>query len=346
MIDKICIACINIHMTVAVLDPGNGGSGASAGSLRGRNFLQVSEFSAAQIGELIRLAVALKTHRMGDRLNLLHGKTLAMLFEKPSLRTRVSFEVAMHQLGGDTLFAQGSEFMVGSRETPEDAAKVLSRYVDAIVVRTHAHEPLERFAAASTVPVINGLSALAHPCQALADVLTMYEKFGSLDGLRVAYVGDGKNNVAASLAEAVVLSGGQMTFGSPPTHRPSEAFLAHLHRLGKATGGTARAFSSAVRAVRGADVVYTDVWTSMGEEAQKERNDALLMPFAVTEELMSYAAPHATFMHCLPAHRGEEVAAGVIDGPQSVVFDQAENRLHAQKAVLVALLTDMKGLTS
>lgn len=330
-------------MTAAVLTPG---ANSASGSLRGRNLLRTSELSAEQVLELIRLAVYLKTHRMGDRLKLLHGKTLAMLFEKPSLRTRVSFEVAMHQLGGDTLFAQGQEFMVGSRETPEDAAKVLSRYVDAIVVRTHAHEPLERFADAATVPVINGLSALAHPCQSLADMLTMYERFGSLDGLRIAYVGDGRNNVAASLAEAAVLCGASMTFGSPPTHRPSEPFLEHLQALGKESGGSARAFSSAVRAVRGVDVVYTDVWTSMGEEMQKERNEALLMPFAVTRDLMSFAAPHAIFMHCLPAHRGDEVEAAVIDGPQSAVFDQAENRLHAQKALLVALLTDLKGLTS
>jgi len=313
-------------------------------TLRGRNLLKLSDISASELDEIVKLGIYLKTHSMGERLKMLPGKTLAMLFEKPSLRTRVSFEVAMHHLGGDVLFAQGNEFMVGSRETPEDAARVLSRYCDAIVIRTHAHEPLDRFAAASTVPVINGLSAAAHPCQAIADALTMTERFGSLKDLRVAYVGDGKNNVAVSLAEAVVLGGGTMQFASPPTHRPSEAFLAHLQQLGAPHGGEARAFGQAVRAVRGADVVYTDVWTSMGEEALKERNAALLQPFQVNEELMAFAAPHAIFMHCLPAHRGEEVTDAVMESPQSAVFDQAENRMHAQKALLVALLTDRKGI--
>jgi ornithine carbamoyltransferase len=292
------------------------------------------------------MAAYLKSLPRTQARTLLRTRTLALLFEKPSLRTRVSFEVAMQQLGGETLFAAGNEFMVGSRETPEDAARVLSRYVDAIVVRTHEHEPLQRFAASASVPVINGLSALAHPCQAMADVLTMQERFGTIDGLRIAYVGDGKNNVAASLAQAAVMLGATVHFGSPPTHRPTEAMLASLNALGEASGGSARAFANPVRAVRGVDVIYTDVWTSMGEERYRERNDAMLRPFAVTEELFTYAQPTAIFMHCLPAHRGEEVTAGVIDGAQSVVFDQAENRMHAQKALLVALLTDAKGLIS
>jgi ornithine carbamoyltransferase len=250
----------------------------------------------------------------------------------------------MTQLGGHALIAQGSDFMVGSRETPEDAARVLSRYVDGIVVRTHAHEPLQRFAGAATVPVINGLSAAAHPCQALADLLTIKERFDTLAGLRLAYVGDGRNNVAASLAEAAMLAGISVSFGTPPSHRPSEAFLAHLQRLGKPHGAVARAFTSAIRAVRDVDVIYTDVWTSMGEEHLAERNAAALLPYRVDEALMAAAAKHAIFMHCLPAHREEEVTATVIDGPQSAVFDQAENRLHAQKALLVALLTDLKGM--
>ncbi len=333
-------------MGIAFLEAGSVGPPLRGVSpLRGRSILQTADLGPSEIEQILALAGYLKTHSLGDRLHLLSGKTLAMLFEKPSLRTRVSFETAMHHLGGDVLFAQGHEFSLGSRETPEDAAKVLSRYVDAIVVRTHAHEPLERFASAASIPVINGLSALAHPCQSLADLLTMRERFGSLRGLRIAYVGDGRNNVAASLAEGAVLSGAVISFGTPPSHRPSETFLAHLKRIGKPCGGSARAFTSAVRAVRDADVVYTDVWTSMGEEAHKERNEASLLPYAVTPQLMSHAAPHAIFMHCLPAHREEEVAAAVIDGAQSAVFDQAENRLHAQKALLVALLTDMKGLS-
>jgi ornithine carbamoyltransferase len=312
-------------------------------TLYGRHLLEIDEFSSEEIGTMLRLAEYLKARRLGEQAQTLRGKMLAMFFEKPSLRTRVSFEVAMTQLGGNVLFAKGDEFSIGTRETPEDAARVLSRYADAIVIRTHAHEPLQRFAAASSVPVINGLSAVAHPCQALADLLTLKERFGSLEGLRIAFMGDAKNNVAASLAQAAVLCGAHVLFGCPPSHRPSESFLAHLKKLGKSTGGTARAFANPVRAVRGADAIYTDVWTSMGEEAATERNRAVLSPYRVTEALFKHAAPHAIFMHCLPAHRGEEVTAGVIDGPQSVVFDQAENRMHAQKAVLVALLTDLKG---
>ncbi len=319
-------------------------SAPDAVSLRGRHVLAVSDLSPAEIGTVLTLATHLKSGRSADQLPLLRGRTLGMLFEKPSLRTRVSFEVGMTQLGGHALIAQGSDFMVGSRETPEDAARVLSRYVDGIVVRTHAHEPLQRFASAATVPVINGLSAAAHPCQALADLLTIRERFDTLAGLRLAYVGDARNNVAASLAEAAVMTGISVSFGAPPSHRPSEPFLAHLQRLGKPHGATARAFTSALRAVRDVDVIYTDVWTSMGEENLAERNAAALLPYRVDEALMAAAAKHAIFMHCLPAHRNEEVTSPVIDGPQSAVFDQAENRLHAQKALLVALLTDLKGM--
>jgi ornithine carbamoyltransferase len=312
--------------------------------LRGRHLLRVVDLSPSELAKVLALASHLKASRAADQLPLLRGKTLGMLFEKPSLRTRVSFEVAMTQLGGHALFAQASDFMLGSRETPEDAARALSRYVDAIVVRTHAHEPLERFAAAATVPTINALSALAHPCQALADMLTIKERFGRLAGLRVAFIGDAGNNVATSLAEAALSCGISVTFGAPPTHRPADETFAELQAIGRARGATVRSVTSAARAARGADVVYTDVWTSMGDEAFSERDAAALLPYRVTEALLETAAPHAIFMHCLPAHRGAEVDAAVIDGPRSVVFDQAENRLHAQKALLVALLTDLRGM--
>jgi ornithine carbamoyltransferase len=315
-------------------------------ALRGRNILTVPDLCALEIGAVLALASHLKRSRAADQLPLLRGKSAVMLFEKPSLRTRISFEVAMTQLGGHALFAQASEFMLGTRETPEDAARVLSRYVDAIVIRTHAHGPLERFAAAATVPVINALSAVAHPCQALADMLTIKERFGALSGLRIAYVGDGRNNVAASLAHSALMSGISVNFACPPSHRPSETFMAAAAKLGKPLGATIRAFSNPLRAVRQADVVYADTWTSMGEEAFAERNSAALRSYSVTATLMSAAAPHALFMHCLPAYRGQEVAAEVIDGPRSVVFDQAENRLHVQKALLVALLTDLLGMLS
>lgn len=317
---------------------------APTGGLYGRNLLRTSDLPAAELASILRLARFLKALPIHEQRTLLRSRTLAMLFEKPSLRTRVSFEVAMTHLGGETLFANGAEFLIGSRETPQDAARVLSRYVDAIVVRTHDHEPLERFAHAASVPVINGLSAAAHPCQSLADLLTIQERFGEIAGLRIAYLGDGRNNVATSLAEAAVMLGAKVYFGSPITHRPTESFLAHLAELGSRSGGTARAFTDPVRAVHGADVIYTDLWTSMGEERYRERNNAMLRPYAVTDELFTYAQPHAIFMHCLPAHRGEEVAERVIEGTRSAVFDQAENRLHAQKALLVALLTDCKGM--
>jgi ornithine carbamoyltransferase len=315
----------------------------AAARLRGRNVLSVTDLGADELASLLALAQTLKA-RGREQLTLLRGKTLVMLFEKPSLRTRVSFETGMTQLGGHAIAATGTDFGIGTRESHEDAARVLSRYGDAIVYRTHAHEPLVRFAGAATVPTINALSEAAHPCQAFADLLTIRERFGTLQGLRLAFVGDARNNVAISLAEAAAMSGMSVTFAAPPTHRPPDAFLARLVKLGAAHGVQARAFTSPIRAVRDVDVVYTDVWTSMGDEQFVERNLAALRPYQVNADLMAAAAKHALFLHCLPAHRGEEVTAEVIDGPHSVVFDQAENRLHAQKALLLALLTDLRGL--
>ena len=316
---------------------------ASVSSLLGRSLLRVTDLTPAELLRLLSLATHVKGVRPSEQLPLLQGRSLVMLFEFPSLRTRVSFEVGMTQLGGHAVVATGNDFLIGKRESVEDAARSLSRFADAIMVRTHAHEPLERFAAAATVPVINGLSQAAHPCQAIADLLTIRERFGTLAGLRLAYIGDGKNNVAQSLAEAAAMAGMSITFGCPMTHRPTDAFLARLIKLGGEHNITARAFTSPVRAVKEVDVVYTDVWTSMGEEQFVERNAAALLPYQVTKKLMAAAAPHAIFMHCLPAHRGEEVTDEVMDGIQSVVFDQAENRMHAQKAILLALLTDLKG---
>ncbi len=316
----------------------------AAARLRGRNVLSVTDLGSDELGGLLALAQTLKA-RGREQMTLLRGKTLVMLFEKPSLRTRVSFEAGMTQLGGHAIAATGGDFGIGTRETPEDAARALSRYGDAIVYRTHAHEPLVRFAGAATVPTINALSEAGHPCQAFADLLTIRERFGTLQGLRLAFVGDARNNVAVSLAEAAAMSGMTITFAAPPTHRPTDAFLGKLIKLGAQHGVTARAFTSPIRAVRDVDVVYTDVWTSMGDEQFVERNLAALRPYQVNAELMGAAAKHSLFMHCLPAHRGQEVTDEVIDGPRSVVFEQAENRLHAQKALLLALLTDLRGLT-
>ncbi|HTX02739.1 MAG TPA: ornithine carbamoyltransferase [Candidatus Acidoferrales bacterium] len=318
-------------------------STAPVNRLLGRNLLRITDLNQAELLMLLNLATQIKAMPHREQHSLLPGRTLVMLFEKPSLRTRISFEVGMSQLGGTSIFAQGSEFGVGKRETPEDAARSLSRYANAIVIRMYDHPMLERLANASTVPVINALSQFAHPCQALADVLTIRERFGTLEGLRLAYIGDGRNNVAQSLAEAAAMAGVSITFGCPPTHRPSDAFLAKLAELGKSYNVTARAFTSPIRAVKEVDVVYTDVWTSMGDEQYAERNAAALLGYQVDSKLMKAAASHAIFMHCLPAHRGEEVTDDVMDGIQSVVFDQAENRMHAQKALLLALLTDLKG---
>ncbi len=311
--------------------------------LLGRSLLRVTDLTRSELSRILGLAAQLKATPLREQQPLLRGRTLVMLFEKPSLRTRISFEVGMTQLGGNAIFARGDEFQIGSRETAEDVARSLSRYADAIVIRTHEHETLERLAGSATVPVINALSQAAHPCQALADVLTIRERFGTLEGLRLAYIGDGRNNVAQSLAQAAALAGVSITFGCPPTHRPSDAFLSHLIELGRDHHITARAFTSPVRAVKEVDVVYTDVWTSMGDEQFAERNAAALLGYQVDAKLMRSAASHAIFMHCLPAHRGEEVTDEVMDGIQSLVFDQAENRMHAQKALLLALLTDLKG---
>jgi ornithine carbamoyltransferase len=311
--------------------------------LRGRSIVSMLDMSPSEIADLLVVGERLKDGRLRDHVPLLRGRTLGLLFEKPSLRTRVSFEVAMTQLGGNAIMQYQNEVLMGTRESPEDVARTLSRYVDAIAVRTHAHEPLQRFARAATVPVVNALSQAAHPCQALADLLTIKERFGTLEGLRLCFIGDGKNNVAISLTQAAAMCGVSITFGSPLSHRPSDSFMGELLELGKAHGITVRTFASPIRAVREVDVVYTDAWTSMGDEAMTERNAAALRPYQVDAKLMEAAAPHALFMHCMPAHRDEEVTAEVIDGPRSVVFDQAENRLHMQKALLLALLTDLKG---
>ena len=256
-----------------------------------------------------------------------------MVFQKPSNRTRVSFEVGMYQLGGHALPLSPQELQIGKRETPSDTGRVLARYIDAIMVRTFDHEDLEELAAAADVPVINGLSDLHHPCQALADLLTIREEVGGLESVKVAYVGDG-NNVAHSLALGCALTGTTLTIAHPEGHAPSAGVVKLAAKLGVPPTLTQDPHEAAA----GAQVVYTDVWASMGQEAEADERKRKFAPYQVNEELMSLAAPDAIFLHCLPAHRGEEVTSGVIDGPQSRVFDQAENRLHAQKALLYLLV--------
>ncbi|MBI3967231.1 MAG: ornithine carbamoyltransferase [Chloroflexi bacterium] len=288
--------------------------------------------------DVLDLAVALKVAtKAGERHRVAEGKTLALLFEKPSLRTRVSFEVAMRQLGGESLYLSPQEVQIGRRESVADVARVLSRYVDAVVLRTFDHQTIVELAQHSSIPVVNGLSDLSHPCQALADVLTIKEKKGRLEGVKIAFVGDGNNNVTHSLMLAAAKTGASISVACPPGYEPNPAYLEWSQDAAAGRGAVTVCHEPAA-AVTGADVVYTDVWTSMGQESEYERRLAIFRRYQVNSGLLALAQPDAIVMHDLPAHRGEEITDDVIDGPRSVVFDQAENRLHAQKAVLATLL--------
>jgi ornithine carbamoyltransferase len=304
--------------------------------VRGRDLLSISDLNAEELATVLSTAASLK--RDGSP-RALDGQTLALLFEKPSLRTRVSFDVAMQQLGGHTVYLSQSEVGLGQREPVGDVARVLSRYVHGIVARTYAQRTLTDLAEYASVPVINALSDEEHPCQALADLLTVQEHKGQVRGVRIAFIGDG-NNVASSLAHASVLAGAEFSIASPPGYRLSEAAQVQAEALARSTGGRFRTVDSPQEAVREADVVYTDVWTSMGQEHSYAQRVQAFAGFQVTAELMALAGPDAIFMHDLPVHRGEETVDDVIEGSQSVVFDQAENRLHAQRAILLLLLGD------
>ena len=302
--------------------------------LSGRDCLTLAEFTPEEAGLILDEAIKLKgLQRSRIPFRPLRGRTLAMVFQKPSNRTRVSFEVGMYQLGGHALHLLPQEIQIGKRETPSDTGRVLARYIDAIMVRTFDHEEAEELAEAAEVPVINGLTDAHHPCQALADLLTVREEFGRLEGINISYVGDG-NNVAHSLALACALTGANLTIAHPEGHGPDPMILELANSLGAAPILT----EDPREATSGARVVYTDVWASMGQEDEAEERRERFAPYQVNEDLMALAEDDAIFLHCLPAHRGEEVAAGVIDGPASRVFDQAENRLHAQKALLYLLL--------
>ena len=306
----------------------------SPSPLAGRDCLTLAEFSPDEARLILDEAQKLKALRRSRiPFRPLFGRTLAMVFQKPSNRTRVSFEVGMYHLGGHALPLSPQEIQMGQRETPSDTGRVLDRYIDAIMARTFSHREIEELAAAAEVPVINGLSDLHHPCQALADLLTVREEFGGLEGVKISYVGDG-NNVANSLALGCALTGAELTIAHPPGHAPDPGVM----KLAAAAGVAPTLTEDPQEGVAGARVVYTDVWASMGQEAEAEERKKEFAPYQVNKELMRLAAPDAIFLHCLPAHRGEEVTAGVIDGLRSRVFDQAENRLHAQKALLYLLL--------
>lgn len=299
-----------------------------------RDLVSISDLEPDQLSAIFSLAQRLKRERRADQAHpLLSGKTLAMLFEKPSLRTRVTFEAGMVQLGGYAVYLSPADIGLGTRESPTDVARNLSRWVDLIMVRTFAHQIVLELAEQATVPVINGLSDLSHPCQILADCLTLIEQRGRLDGLHIAFVGDG-NNVVNSWLNAAAKLPISFRLACPPGYEPDAALLAAAQKA----GGDIRVSHALQDAVDGADVVYTDVWTSMGQEDESAVRQQAFAPYQVNAEVLALAKPEALVMHCLPAHRGQEISAEVLDGPQSVVLEQAENRLHVQKAVMVWLL--------
>ncbi len=301
-----------------------------------RDLVSISDLEPDQLNAIFSLAQRLKRERRAGQTHpLLSGKTLAMLFEKPSLRTRVTFEAGMVQLGGYAVYLSPADIGLGTRESPTDVARNLSRWVDLIMVRTFAHQTVLELAEQATVPVINGLSDLSHPCQILADCLTLIEQRGRLDGLRIAFVGDG-NNVVNSWLNAAAKLPISFRLACPPGYEPDAALLA----AAQTAGGDIRVSHALQDAVDGADVVYTDVWTSMGQEDESVVRQQTFTPYQVNAEVLALAKPEALVMHCLPAHRGQEISAEVLDGPQSVVLEQAENRLHVQKAVMVWLLLD------
>ena len=305
--------------------------------MKQKHLVSLRDYSRADILEILDLARRMKADPGAFR-ETLRGRTLAMIFQKASTRTRVSFEAGMYQLGGHAMNLSGGDIQLRRGETVPDTARVLSRYVDAIMARVFAHEDIEEMARCASIPVINGLSDLSHPVQALADFMTLLEHRGTLEGARVAYVGDG-NNVCHSLMLAAAKLGVAMSVAAPEGYDPNPGIVAHAARSAQESGTPAAVVTrDPMEAVKGADAVYTDVWTSMGQEGESAARVVAFQGYMVTEKMMASAGRNAVFMHCLPAHRGEEVAAEVMDGPRSVVFDQAENRLHAQKAVLALLI--------
>jgi ornithine carbamoyltransferase len=313
-------------------------AGTASGRSPAKDLLTVSSIPKSQVARLLRRAENLKALRRRGRLHqYLSGTTIGLLFEKPSTRTRVSFEAGINQLGGQSLFLSTADIQLSRGESIADTARVLSRYLDALIVRTYDHAIVEEWARTATIPVINGLTDLCHPCQALSDLMTIREKKGTLSGIKIAYVGDG-NNVANSLMEAAAKMGMAISLACPTGYEPDQRVVDVARMEADRTGGSIEILANPHVGVKGADVVYTDVWVSMGREREQSRRLKTLAPYQLNERLLKGAKPDAIVMHCLPAHRGQEITAGVLDGPQSVVLDQAENRLHMQKAILVELL--------
>jgi ornithine carbamoyltransferase len=300
------------------------------------NLLTGSEWGPTQVRELLQLAADVKAQPERYR-GALGGRFLAMIFEKPSLRTRMTFEVGIQSLGGSAIFLDHSNARLGERESIPDVARSLSRWVQGIVARVFEQKALEELAAHASIPVVNALSDRFHPCQALSDFFTLEERFGAARGLKLAYVGDG-NNVCHSLLLAGARVGAHVRVATPAGYAPDAQIVADARRTAKETRGKIEVLRAPQEAVAGAQAIYTDVWTSMGQESETDERAAKFAPYQVNDELMSLAAPDAVFLHCLPAHRGAEVTDAVMDGPRSIVFDQAENRLHVQKAILLKLL--------
>jgi ornithine carbamoyltransferase len=310
--------------------------------MKGRNVLRISDLSSADIAILFAVTEKLKARQQrgavrDETTTMFNGKTLAMVFQKPSLRTRVTFEIGMTQLGGHAIHLGPDEIGVGEREAPADVARNLERWVNGIVARTFTHKMVEDLASNCAIPVINGLSDFEHPCQALADLFTLRERYGTLQGLTLAYVGD-SNNVARSLAELCARTGVNMRIAAPDGYQFDKDFLDQVNAVAAGTGARIETMADARAAATGADAIYTDVWASMGQvaEAQKRHHD--FQGYQLNTDLLSVAKPNAAVMHCQPAHRGEEISGEAMENPNSVIFDEAENRLHAQKALLALTL--------
>jgi ornithine carbamoyltransferase len=299
-----------------------------------RDFLTLRDLSSEEIGLILKRAIEFKAGKDANKCPLI-GKSIGLLFEKASTRTRVSFEVGIYQLGAQTIYMNPKEIQIGRGETIHDTAKVLSRYLHAVVIRSFSHATITEFATHSSIPVINGLSDLHHPCQALADLMTILEKKGRLQGIRLVYIGDG-NNVANSLIEAASLTGINLTIACPKGYEPAKGILEKIKNL---PASEIKIMNDPEDAISGADAVYTDVWVSMGQEKEAKTRRQKFKKYQINSKILSNAKKNAIVLHCMPANRGEEITDKVIDGPQSVVFDQAENRLHTQKALLEFLLS-------
>ena len=306
--------------------------------MKGKNLVSINDLNREEVAQILETAEIIKLrHYSNEEQPLLKGKVLGMIFQKPSLRTRVSFEAGMIQLGGQAIYLGPDDIKLGQREATKDIAQVLSRYVNGIMARTFSHEIILELAKYSTVPVINGLSDLLHPCQVLGDLLTVKEKKGRLSNLKLVYIGDG-NNVAHSLMFGAVKVGINIVLAVPPGYEPKDEIVNIAKEDAKKINCTIEIVHDPKEAVKGADVIYTDVWTSMGYEKESEIRKEVFKPYQINQDLVNIAKDDVIILHCLPAHRGEEITDEVIDGPHSVVIDQAENRLHAQKSVLALLL--------